>query len=135
MIFLSCLHPQPLVHEGATVFAYPVQDPERYGVVEFDKQGTCDLNRGKAQAAEIALRRDRAYIFMMRMSGGICPFHPAIRQRRTEITDVNRCYLTRGTLPRAVVLGRGMAWLDTGTHDSLIEAAMYVQTIQKQQRV
>ena len=49
-----------------------------------------------------------------------------------EITDVNRCYLSRGTL-RAVVLGRGMAWLDTGTHDSLIEAAMYVQTIQKRQ--
>jgi glucose-1-phosphate thymidylyltransferase len=110
-------------HKGATVFAYAVQDPERYGVVEFD---------GKGRAISIEEKPHTGLYFydnqVVRFAHSIKPS----ARGELEITDVNRCYLEQGSL-RAQVLGRGVAWLDTGTHDSLIEASLFVQTIEKRQ--
>lgn len=117
--------------EGATVFAYHVNDPERYGVVEFDGQG-------KARGIEEKPARPRSnyavtglYFYDRDALDYTRSLKPSARGE-LEITDLNREYLKRETL-HVEVMGRGYAWLDTGTHDSLIEASTFVQAIEKRQ--
>ena len=117
---------------GATVFAYPVADPERYGVVEFDATAASSASRKSRSAAEVALRGHRP--LLLRQPGASTSragSKPSARGE-LEITDVNRAYLERGALA-CEVMGRGIAWLDTGTHESLLEASQYIETIEHRQ--
>src|SRR5207302_1985915 len=119
------------VKEGATVFAYPVLDPERYGVVEFDANRKAISIEEKPSKPKSRYAVTGVYFYDAQVVGVAENLKPSPRGE-LEITDVNRWYLERGQL-RTEVLGRGMAWLDTGTHDSLIEAASFIQTIEKRQ--
>ena len=117
--------------DGATVFAYPVHDPERYGVVEIDAQGRALSLEEKPRSPSRA-SPSPASISMTTPSSS-SPADSSLRARgELEITDLNRLYLQQGNL-HAELIGRGMAWLDTGTHDSLLEAAAFIQTIEKRQ--
>jgi len=116
---------------GATVFAYYVRDPERYGVVEFDANGRAVGLEEKPTAARSRYAVTGLYFYdpdCVRIARNL---HPSARGE-LEITDVNRDYLERGEL-RVQVLGRGVAWLDTGTHTSLLAAANFVETIEARQ--
>ena len=125
---LCAAHARP---SGATVFAYPVQDPERYGVVEFDAEGHAVSLEEKPARPKSRYAVTGLYFYDNRVIDVARDLKPSPRGE-LEITDVNRQYLEWGELD-VQVMGRGQAWLDTGTHDSLIEAALYIQTIEKRQ--
>lgn len=119
--------------KGATVFAYHVHDPERYGVVEFDSQGRAISLEEKPQQPRSKFAVTGLYFYDNTVTSIAASLKPSPRGE-LEITDLNRHYLNQGLL-EVERLGRGMAWLDTGTHDSLFDAGIFIQTIERRQGV
>ncbi len=116
---------------GATVFAYPVADPERYGVAEFDASGRVLSLEEKPKKPKSRYAVTGLYFYDNQVLDIAAGLRPSARGE-LEITDVNKAYLAQGALA-CEVMGRGMAWLDTGTHESLLEAAQYIATIERRQ--
>jgi glucose-1-phosphate thymidylyltransferase len=116
---------------GAKIFAYPVHDPERYGVVEFDGSGKALSLEEKPKNPKSRYAVVGLYFYdadVVSIAGSLKPSG----RGELEITDVNKAYLERGQLD-VIVMGRGMAWLDTGTHEALMEASLFIQTIENRQ--
>jgi len=119
------------LREGGMIFGYQVQDPERYGIVEFDDDGSVLSIEEKPRQPKSDYAIPGLYIFdhtVVEIAGGLVPS----ARGETEITDIMKVYIDRNQLT-VEVLGRGYAWLDTGTHDSLMQASSFVQTIQERQ--
>lgn len=116
---------------GGKIFGYQVQDPERYGVVEFDRDGKVLSIEEKPKVPKSSWVVPGLYFYDSRVSEIVRDLRPSSRGE-LEITDVNRAYLQRGELT-VTPLGRGVAWLDTGTYDSLLSSSVFVQTIEKRQ--
>ena len=115
-------------HEGATVFAYPVKDPKRYGVVEFEPSGDAVSLEEKPESPKSRYAVTGLYFYDNQVLDIAANLKPSARGE-LEITDVNIEYLRRGQL-RVIQFGRGFAWLDTGTHESLIQAGNFIETIE-----
>jgi glucose-1-phosphate thymidylyltransferase len=119
------------LERGATVFAYPVHDPERYGVVEFDQSGRAISLEEKPKTPRSRYAVTGLYFYDRQVTEIASSLRPSARGE-LEITDLNRRYLEAGTL-NVQIMSRGMAWLDTGTHDSLFEAGLFIQTVERRQ--
>lgn len=125
------LHSAAQQLDGATVFAYAVQNPERFGVVELDSAGKALSLEEKPAHSRSRYAVTGLYFYdhdVVRVAESLKPS----ARGELEITDLNRVYLDLGKL-QVMVMGRGMAWLDTGTHDTLLDASMFIQTIEKRQ--
>jgi glucose-1-phosphate thymidylyltransferase len=129
--FVRLLQGANALDEGATVFAYHVHDPERYGVVEFDDHGRAISIEEKPTHPKSNFAVTGLYFYDRQVCDIASGIKPSAR-RELEITDVNNCYLQQKQL-HVETLGRGYAWLDTGTHDSLLEAASFIATLQTRQ--
>ena len=117
--------------QGATVFAYRVSDPERYGVVEFDQAGRAISLEEKPEHPKSRYAVTGLYFYDNQVTSIAASLKPSARGE-FEITDLNRRYLEQGQLD-VEVMGRGFAWLDTGTHESLLEASQFIETVEKRQ--
>jgi glucose-1-phosphate thymidylyltransferase len=117
--------------DGALIFAYPVRDPQRYGVVEFDEHGKAISIEEKPDRPRSHYAVPGLYFYDEKVHSYAANLKPSTRGE-LEITDLNRCYLEEGKL-RVSVMGRGVAWLDAGTHESLLQAANFVQAVEDRQ--
>ena len=129
--FMDNLKRATACSDGATVFGYRVKDPERYGVVEFDDTGKAISIEEKPAQPRSQYAVTGLYFYDNQVVDFAQNLQPSARGE-FEITDLNKCYLDCGQLD-VVVMGRGMAWLDTGTHESLLEASHFIETIEKRQ--
>lgn len=121
------------LEQGAIVFAYPVRDPQRYGVVEFDDLGNAISLEEKPENPRSNFAVPGLYFYDQKVAGFARALKPSARGE-LEITDLNRKYLELGQL-RVQQLGRGIAWLDAGTHESLLQASNFIQTVQERQGI
>lgn len=131
--FTELLQKASSLQSGSTVFGYHVHDPERFGVVEFDQQQNVISIEEKPEVAKSNYAITGLYFYDNRVVEFAKSLKPSPRGE-LEITDLNKCYLEDNSL-RVELLGRGFAWLDTGTHESLLEASTFIETIERRQKL